>query len=438
MTSPIKHAPTGSFDTDNRSITSISAFENALKQFDQAAAVLKLSPNQIAMIRQPRKVMEATLPIRMDDGRIETFTAYRVQHNIARGPAKGGIRFHPDVNLDEVKALSFWMTFKCATVNIPMGGGKGGIIVDPTKLSLGELERLSRRYFAELIGMFGPDRDVPAPDVGTNPQIMCWFMDTYSMHHNDYLPAVVTGKPIDLGGSAGRGEATAQGMVYCMREAAKKLGFPIKGAKIAIQGFGNAGANSAKLLTQDGAKIVAISDVAGAFHNPEGLDIAAALKHVAEVKTLSGFEKVSKCERMSDPMKLLELPVDILVPAALENQITHENADRIQAKVIAECANGPITPKADEVLNKKGTFIIPDILCNAGGVTVSYFEWVQNRMGYYWDDERVQKDLSKLMTKAFNDVYVTSEHHKVSMRVAAFVCAIQRVAKASEMRGLYA
>ncbi|HPQ80974.1 MAG TPA: Glu/Leu/Phe/Val dehydrogenase [bacterium] len=419
-------------------MTSISAFENALKQFDQAAEVLKLSPNQVAMIRQPRKVMEATLPVRMDDGRIETFTAYRVQHNIARGPAKGGIRFHPDVNLDEVKALSFWMTFKCATVNIPMGGGKGGVIVDPSKLSMGELERLARRYFAELIGMFGPDRDVPAPDVGTNPQIMCWFMDTYSMHHNDYLPAVVTGKPIELGGSAGRGEATAQGMVYCMRESANKLGFPIKEAKIAIQGFGNAGANSAKLLTKDGAKIVAISDIAGAYYNPDGLDIPAALKHVAEVKTLAGFEKSSKCERMEDPMKLLELPVDILVPAALENQITHENAERIQAKVIAECANGPITPKADAVLNKKGTFIIPDILCNAGGVTVSYFEWVQNRMGYYWDDERVQKDLSKSMTRAFNDVYMTAEHYKVSMRVAAFVCAIQRVAKASEMRGLYA
>ena len=429
---------TGSFDTDNRSIKSISAFENALKQFDQAAAVLKLTPNQVAMIRQPRKVMEATLPVRMDDGSIRTFTAYRVQHNIARGPAKGGVRFHPDVNLDEVKALSFWMTFKCATVGIPMGGGKGGIIVDPTKLSEGELERLSRRYFAELNEMFGPDRDVPAPDVGTNPKVMCWFMDTYSMHNNNYLPAVVTGKPLELGGSAGRGEATAQGMVYCLREAAKKLGFTIKGAKVAIQGFGNAGANSAMLLARDGAKIVAVSDVAGAFQNADGIDIEAALKHVATNKTLAGFEKVSKCEKMNDPMKLLELPVDILIPAALENQITDSNADRIQAKVIAECANGPITPKADEVLNKKGMFIIPDILCNAGGVTVSYFEWVQNRMGYYWDDEQVQKDLSKIMTKAFNDVYDTSKQHTISMRVAAFVCAIQRVAKASEMRGLYA
>lgn len=431
-------APTGSFDTDNRSIKSINAFENALKQFDQAAAILKLTPNQIATIRQPRKVIEAQLPIRMDDGRIETFTAYRVHHNIARGPAKGGVRFHPDVNIDEVKALAFWMTFKCATVGIPMGGGKGGVIVDPTKLSVGELERLSRRYFAELIDLFGPDRDVPAPDVGTNPQVMCWFMDTYSMHFNDYLPAVVTGKPVELSGSKGRVEATAQGMVYCLREAAKNLKFPISGAKVAIQGFGNAGSNSAKLLTQDGAKIVAISDVAGAFYNASGIDIKAALQYVATNKTLSGFENSSTCERMSDPMKLLELPVDILIPAALENQITHANAERIQARVIAECANGPITPKADEILNKKGTFIIPDILCNAGGVTVSYFEWVQNRMGYYWDEERVQEDLSRTMTKAFQGVFDTSREHAVSMRVAAFVVAIDRVAKASEMRGLYA
>ncbi len=429
---------TGSFDSDNRSIQSISAFENALKQFDAAAKVLKLTPNQVAMIKQPRKIVEASLPVRMDDGRIEVFTAYRVQHNIARGPAKGGIRFHPDVNLDEVKALSFWMTFKCATVGIPMGGGKGGVIVDPSKLSLGELERLSRRYFAELIEMFGPDRDVPAPDVGTNPQIMGWFMDTYSMHHGDYLPAVVTGKPLDIGGSAGRGEATAQGMVYCLREAAKHLKFDIRSARVAIQGFGNAGSNSAKLLAADGARIVAISDVDGAFENPDGINIQAALAHVAKNRTLKGFETTGHAQRISDPMKLLELPCDILIPAALENQITHANAERIQAKVIAECANGPITPRADEVLDRKGTFIIPDVLCNAGGVTVSYFEWVQNRMGYYWDDARVQKDLTKVMTKAFNSVLETSLQHKVSMRVAAFVVAIDRVAKASEMRGLYA
>jgi glutamate dehydrogenase (NAD(P)+) len=429
---------TGSFDTDNRTIQSISAFENALKQFDQAAAVLKLTPNQIATIRQPRKVVEVKLPIRMDDGRIEVFTGYRVQHNIVRGPAKGGVRFHPDVNLDEVKALSFWMTFKCATVGIPMGGGKGGVIVDPSKLSLGELERLSRRYFAEMIEMFGPDRDVPAPDVGTNPQIMCWFMDTYAMHYNDYLPAVVTGKPLELGGSEGRGEATAQGMVYCLHEAASHLKFNISGSTVAIQGFGNAGSNSAKLLVRQGAKVVAISDVAGAFYSKAGIDVEAALAHVKEHRTLAGFEKSAKVERMPDPMKLLELPVDILIPAALENQITHANAERIAAKVIAECANGPITPPADEVLNRKGTFIIPDILCNAGGVTVSYFEWVQNRMGYYWNDDRVQEELKLVMCRAFKDVLAKSQKHGVSMRVAAFVLAIDRVTRAAEMRGLYA
>ena len=428
----------GSFDSDNRTVQSISAFENALKQFDAAAKILKLTPNQIAVIKQPRKIVEVKLPVRMDDGRIEVFTAYRVQHNIARGPAKGGVRFHPDVNLDEVKALSFWMTFKCATVGIPMGGGKGGVIVDPAKLSLGELERLSRRYFAELIEMFGPDRDVPAPDVGTNPQIMCWFMDTYSMHHDDFVPAVVTGKPLELGGSEGRGEATAQGMVYCLREAAAHLKFDIKGATVAIQGFGNAGANSAKLLARDGAKVVAISDVSGAYQHPDGIDVAAAIAHVEQHKTLAGFEKVAKVARMKDALKLLELPVDILIPAALENQITHANADRIKARIIAECANGPITPKADVILDKKGMFIIPDILCNAGGVTVSYFEWVQNRMGYYWDAERVQQDLRKIMSASFQSVLATSLKHKTSMRVAAFVVAIERVTKASEMRGLYA
>ncbi len=433
-----KAKQSGSFEYDNRSITSISAFENALTQFDAAAEVIGLTPDQVAVIRQPRKIVEVKLPVRMDDGSVEVFTAYRVQHNIARGPAKGGVRFHPDVNLDEVKALAFWMTFKCATVGIPMGGGKGGIVVDPSDISKGELERLSRRYFADLIDMFGPDRDVPAPDVGTNPEVMCWFMDTYSMHYNDFTPAVVTGKPLGLGGSEGRMEATAQGMVYCLREAANVKGFSIKNATVAIQGFGNAGANAAKLLAADGARIVAISDVSGAYRNDDGIDINAAIAHCKEHRTLAGFEQDGKVQCMDDPMKLLELPVDILIPAALENQITHKNADQIQAKVIAECANGPITPKADAVLDAKGTFIIPDILCNAGGVTVSYLEWVQNRMGYYWDNERIQEDLGKYMTRAFQAVYKASQKHEISMRVAAFVVAIQRVIRAAEMRGLYA
>jgi glutamate dehydrogenase (NAD(P)+) len=429
---------TGSYEYDNRSIPTTSAFANAMKQFDAASVVLKLTPDQIATIKQPRRVVEVRLPVRMDDGRIENFTGYRVHHNVARGPAKGGVRFHQDVNLDEVKALAFWMTFKCATVGIPMGGGKGGISVDPSRLSLGELERLARRYFAEMADMFGPDRDVPAPDVGTDPQVMCWFMDTYSMHFNNYVPAVVTGKPLDLGGSEGRMEATAQGMVYCLREAAKYKKSQIAGSTVAVQGFGNAGSNAANLLAAEGAKVVAISDVSGAFRNKSGIDIAAAITHVRQQKKLDGLERTVEVERLENPMELLELPVDILIPAALENQITSSNADRIKAKVVAECANGPITPEADKVLEAKGTFIIPDILCNAGGVTVSYFEWVQNRMGYYWENDRVQQDLSKIMSKAFWSVLETSEKYVIPMRVASFVLAIDRVTRAAEMRGLYA
>ncbi|MBI4126559.1 MAG: Glu/Leu/Phe/Val dehydrogenase, partial [Deltaproteobacteria bacterium] len=328
------------FDPDLRSST---ALENAMKQFDEATKILKLTPNQIAKIKEPRRVLEVALPIRMDDGRIEVFRGFRIQHNIARGPAKGGVRFHPDVNIDEMKALAFWMTVKCAVVNIPMGGAKGGVIVDPTKLSYGELERLSRRYMAEMIDFFGPDRDIPAPDVGTDAQVMAWFVDTYCMHKGDYLPAVVTGKPIDLGGSHGRVEATARGMLHCLHEAATLLKFKIAGAKAAIQGFGNAGSHAAKLLAADGVKVVAISDVSGAFYNLKGINIAAAREYVKEHKTLAGLEKVTACKPLSNPLELLELPVDILIPAAIENQVTSKNAERIKAKVIAECANGPVT-----------------------------------------------------------------------------------------------
>jgi glutamate dehydrogenase/leucine dehydrogenase len=416
-----------------------SAFDNALKQFDRAAKLIKLSPDQIAMIKEPRKITEVKLPIRMDNGSIGVFIGYRVQHSIARGPAKGGVRFHPDVNLDEVKALAFWMTFKCATIGIPMGGGKGGVIVDPRKLSAGELERLSRRYFAEMIDLFGPDRDVPAPDVNTNPQIMAWFMDTYSMHFGgDYLPAVVTGKPLELGGSQGRSSATAQGMVFCVLKAAEHLKMNLKKATVAIQGFGNAGSYAALLLHSEGCTIQAISDVDGAFFSKRGIDPKDAIAYVEKHRTLKGFEKHARVERIANPMDLLELPVDVLIPAALENQITKVNAPRIKATIIAECANGPCTPEADDILEKKKTFIIPDILCNAGGVGVSYLEWVQNRMGYYWTNERVQQDLRRMMEQAFADVLSTSLEFKVPMRTAAFIVAIRRVAKAAELRGLYA
>ncbi len=417
-----------------------SAFENALKQFNAAAHVMKLTDDQIAMIKEPKRVTEVRLPVRMDDGRIENFKGYRVQHNIARGPAKGGIRFHLDVTVDEVKALAFWMTFKCAVVNIPMGGGKGGIVVDPSKLSLGELERLARRYMAELADVFGPDRDVPAPDVNTGPMIMGWMMDTYSMHHRgDYIPSVITGKPLEIGGSLGRDKATAQGMVFCVREAAKELKIDLKKATVAIQGFGNAGSFAAKLLHENGCKIVAISDIGGAFYNHEtGIDPDEAIEYVKKNKTLKGFEHLAKVKLFDNPKKLLEEPVDILIPAALENQITEENAPRIKPRLVAECANGPCTFEADTILTNNNVFIIPDILCNAGGVTVSYLEWVQNRMGYYWTAEKVQEDLERMMVKAFDDVYETAMNYNVNMRIAAFIVAIDRVTRASEIRGLYA
>lgn len=416
----------------------VSAFENALKQFEAAAKVLNLSQNQVAMVKDPRKVTEVNLPIRMDDGSIKVFKAYRVQHNIARGPAKGGVRFHHDVNLDEVKALAFWMTYKCAVVNVPFGGGKGGVIVDPTKLSPGELERLARRYFAEMIDLFGPDKDVPAPDVGTNPQVMAWFMDTYSMHHSQYAPAVITGKPLELGGSEGRTEATAQGLMYCVEEAMVHLNMDFKKCSAAVQGFGNVGSYSAKLLHAKGTKIVAISDVSGAYQYDKGMDIPAVFNYLKTHKTLEGVDKEMGFTKMKNPMDLLELPVDILVPAALENQITPKNAGKIKAKLVAEGANGPITTEADKILDANKVFVIPDILCNAGGVTVSYLEWVQNRMGYYWRNEKIQEDLSHIMKSSFHAVLETSKKHNVNMRVAAFVVSIQRVTKASELRGLYA
>ena len=412
-----------------------SAFEHALAQFDEAARRLRLTENQIAVVKEPRRITEAMLPIRMDDGTIKVFRAYRVQHNIARGPAKGGIRFHQDVNVDEVKALAFWMTYKCAVVGIPMGGAKGGVIVDPRTLSMSERERLSRRYMAEMIDLFGPDRDVPAPDVNTGPQVMTWMMDTYSMHMHNYVPGVITGKPIELGGSEGRKSATSLGIVICIRKAAAKVGLDLRGAKVAVQGFGNVGSYAAKFLSEAGCRVIGISDVDGAFYDPDGIDVPAAMAHVAKRGSLRGFRGGSV---LRDPMKILELPVDILVPAALENQITEKNAPRVKARILAEGANGPTTPAADKILHEKKVFIIPDILCNAGGVTVSYLEWVQNRIGYYWTEERVNQDLRRIMESAFDKVFETARKHRVDLRIAGFIVAIQRVTEASEMRGLYA
>lgn len=412
-----------------------SAFEHALEQFDLAARKLRLSDNQIAMIKLPRRTTEVLLPLRMDDGSIRNFRAFRVQHSTARGPAKGGIRFHQDVTVDEIKALAFWMTYKCAVVNIPMGGAKGGVVVDPRKLSAGERERLSRRYMAEMIDLFGPDCDVPGPDVNTGPQVMAWMLDTYVMHKRDFTPSVITGKPVELGGSAGRSSATSRGLACCVHKAAARIGFDVEGATVAIQGFGNVGTHAARFLSRDGARVVAISDVEGAFRDPDGIDVEAAIAHVAQRGSLRGFGGGAPLRR---PAELLELPVDILVPAALENQLTTRNAGRVRARIVAEGANGPTTPGADAMLERQGTLVIPDILCNAGGVTVSYLEWVQNRMGYAWPEERVEQDLRRIMEAAFDAVYATMRKRRVSLRIAAFMVAIGRVTEAAELRGLYA
>ncbi len=418
----------------------LTPFQMAMLQFDQAAKILHLTENQIALIKEPRRVTEVNLPIRMDDGSIQIFKGYRVQHSVIRGPAKGGIRFHQNVTVDEVKALAFWMTYKCAVVGVPFGGGKGGVIVDPRNLSNHELERVSRRYMAEMSDLFGPDQDIPAPDVNTTSQIMGWMMDTYSMHHKRFLPAVITGKPLEMCGSEGRKKATSRGLAICVREMAKHIGIDLSEATVAIQGFGNVGSFAGEILEEMGARIVAISDIDGGFYSKEGIPMKEAIEytHKTLTKTLKGFEKMGKVKKYDNPMKLLEEDVDILIPAALEEQITEENADRIKAKALAEGANGPTTPEADAILYKKGVHIIPDILCNAGGVTVSYLEWVQNRMGYYWTEERVNEDLERVMVNAFNAVMATAKEYKVKMRTAAFIVGIQRVTQAAESRGLYA
>jgi glutamate dehydrogenase (NAD(P)+) len=412
----------------------LDPLENAKLQFEEAAARLKLDPGFLQIIKEARRATIVKLPVQMDDGTFRVFTGYRVQHSIIRGPAKGGIRYHPDVTLDEVTALAAWMTWKCAVVGIPFGGGKGGIACDPSKMSRGELERLTRRYVADLIDVIGPESDVPAPDVNTNEQTMAWIMDTYSMHARHTVTSVVTGKPLAIGGSAGRREATGRGVLFVVREAAKRIGLDLKGARVVVQGFGNVGSVAADLLSKDGARITGVSDVQGGITSSEGLDIPALLKHVAERKTVVGFSGAQPI----DGKKLLELPCDILIPAALENQITHRNASRIQARIIAEGANGPTTTQADKILNKAGVLVIPDILANSGGVTVSYFEWVQDRQGFFWREEEVNARLEHIMVNAFQDVARMADEHRVSFRVAAFMLAIKRVVDVIMVRGVYA
>jgi glutamate dehydrogenase (NAD(P)+) len=419
--------------TTERAAPAINPWQVAQHQFDLAAERLNLDPGLRRVLREPRRELIVHFPVKMDDGTVQVYTGYRIQHNLGRGPAKGGIRYHQDVSIDEVRALAMWMTWKCAVVGIPYGGGKGGVIVDPKKLSRRELESLTRRYTTEIEVLIGPERDIPAPDVNTNAQTMAWMMDTYSMHVGYTVPGVVTGKPISLGGSEGRNEATARGAVFCIAEAAHHLGIDLKIARIAIQGFGNAGSIAATLISQRGSKVVAVSDSSGGIHAPDGLDIPRVIAWKAEHGTVAGFPG----SRDISNQQLLEVDCDILIPAALENQITAANAGRIKAKVVAEAANGPTTPEADEILAASGIFMIPDILCNAGGVTVSYFEWVQDLNRDHWSEDVVNEKLREIMVRSFDEVLAMSQKEQVNMRMAAYLLAVDRVASATALRGLY-
>jgi glutamate dehydrogenase (NAD(P)+) len=409
-------------------------FETAKRQVDIVADILKLDNGTREILKHPKRELTVNFPVRMDSGEYHVYTGYRVQYNMARGPTKGGIRYHPGVTLDEVRALSAWMTWKCAVVNLPYGGGKGGIICDPKHMSMGELERLTRRYASEIAPIIGPEMDIPAPDVYTDSQTMAWIMDTYSMQKGYSVPGVVTGKPISLGGSEGRGEATGRGCAYVIREAAPHAGVKVHGGTVAVQGFGNAGSVTASILADEqGAKIVALSDSQGGIWKADGLNVKAVQAHKKKTGSVVGFPG----SKAISNEELLETKVDILVPAALENQITHRNADKIQAKIVAEAANGPTLPEADEILFQKKITVLPDILANAGGVTVSYFEWAQDIQGYFWELADVNRRLERVMTQSYSEVHKTAESFKVHNRTAAYLLAIQRVVDAIKIRGIY-
>ncbi|HXF06062.1 MAG TPA: Glu/Leu/Phe/Val dehydrogenase [Blastocatellia bacterium] len=402
--------------------------------FDRAARLINLERDLYNFMRYPSREITVYIPVMMDDGHLEVFVGYRVQHNFARGPAKGGIRYAPDVTLDEIRALAAWMTWKCAVVNIPFGGAKGGVVCDPSKLSRGELERLTRRYTAQLLDVIGPERDVPAPDLNTDEQIMAWIMDTYSMHARHAVTAVVTGKPVELGGSAGRRQATGRGLLIVAREACRQCGISPEGARVVIQGAGNVGGVAAELLHQAGFRVIAIADALGGVYNPHGLNIPELMHYHRSNKTFHGYPEGEDISNRD----LLELECELLIPAAVENQITSRNADRIRCKILCEGANGPTTAIADEILDKRGIFVVPDILANAGGVTVSYFEWVQDRMGYFWSEQEVVEKLEAVMVKSFRDVLGYAERFGVTMRTAAYMLAIDRVAYDTRIRGIYA
>lgn len=409
-------------------------FEAMSERFDRAARILGLDPDLYAVMRVPSREIKVYIPVKLDSGHIQVFEGFRVQHNFARGPAKGGIRYAPDVNLDEVKALAAWMTWKCAVVNVPFGGAKGGIVCDPRQMSQGELERLTRRYTAELIDFIGPERDVPAPDMNTNDQTMAWIMDTYSMHARHTVTAVVTGKPVALGGSEGRREATGRGVLFTVNEAIKRFKLKPEETSVVVQGSGNVGGLGARLMYERGYKVIAISDIHGGILNKNGLDIPKVLDYQHQTKSLEGFPEGDFVANDD----LLELECDVLAPCATENQVTSENAHKIKCKILAEGANGPTTPIADQILFENGVFVIPDILANAGGVTVSYFEWVQDRMGYFWREDEVNERLEEKMVASFNELSSLVEKHKVDTRTAAYMLAIDRVAYVTKMRGIYA
>jgi glutamate dehydrogenase (NAD(P)+) len=408
-------------------------FEIARSQLASVGEVFALDPNLIRVLSQCKKAVEVSIPVSMDDGTIGVFQGYRVTHNIARGPSKGGIRYHPDVTLDEVKALSMWMTWKCALMGLPFGGAKGGVVCDPKALSAGELERLTRRYTSEIINEIGPERDIPAPDVGTDARVMAWIFDTYSMNKGHSVLGVVTGKPLSVGGSLGREEATARGSLYCIQALSVKQGRRLSDYAVTVQGFGNVGANLARLLYQEGTRIVAVSDSQGGIHDPNGLDVPSVLAYKQEHGVLTGF---ANAEAVANE-ELLELPCDILAPCALEQVVTEENADRIKASVICEGANGPVTPAADAILEERGVLVLPDVLANAGGVVVSYFEWVQGLQEYFWREEEVNAKLHDIVARAFEEAWYTRESRETSLRMASYGLAVQRVAEATTTRGLY-
>jgi glutamate dehydrogenase (NAD(P)+) len=414
-------------------LTTGSAWDSALSQLDEAARTMDLDPGVHEVLRNPRRALEVSIPVRMDDGRIQVFKGYRVHHNTSRGPSKGGIRYHPAVTLDEVKALAMWMTWKCAVVSIPYGGAKGGVIVDPGELSMGELQRLTRRYASELLPLIGPERDIPAPDLGTNEQVMAWIMDTYSTREGYSVPGVVTGKPLAIGGSAGRPLATARGVMDVTLATLKHLGMSVEDTRVVVQGFGNVGGGTVELLHQQGCVVVGVSDVKGGVYNPKGLNPQGLRAHRDNTGSVVGYEG----GEFVTNEELLELECDVMIPAALEGQLTSDNASRVRASVIVEAANGPTEPEGDEIFKDRGILVVPDILANAGGVTVSYFEWVQDLQAFYWSEDEVNDRLRQIMERSYVDVLSTAEERKVTMRTAATILGVQRVAEAHVTRGLY-